>query len=152
MRGSRDTAFAKHQREMQRQVYLPLIITGLLLVIVPVVLVIALSPYQVGTISAFMSLLLLIPAVLVCIVPYALLVASAALMYKANRWLPGRFGGVRSAMHTVSLQTNQLSRHVVRPVIWVHERYAWLAHVVSSRTPKPLLMLPRSIDRDERQQ
>ncbi len=149
MKRSRDTAFAKHQREMAQQVYLPLAITVLVLILVMVGIVIALKPYQIGTVSAFMSLLVLIPAVIVCLVPYALLVALAALLSKFNRWLPGRFVYVLSAVHSVNVAIYQLARRVASPIIWIHQRYAWLEHVVSSRIPKSVPLLPRSVNENE---
>ena len=150
-RRPREAVLAKHRREMRLQVYLPLIITGLLLIVVPLILVIASSPYQVGTVAAFMSLLLLIPAVLVCLIPYVTLIALAALTFKLNRWLPTRFITVRSIVHTVNLRTDQLARQAASPIIWISQRIAWLEQFVSSRgkSSKTLPMLPGSVSRNE---
>ena len=146
---SRESSYAKHRREMVVQVYLPLVITALLLILVPVGIVILLTPYQVGTVSAFMSLLLLIPAVLVCIMPYVLLVALASLLHKLNRWLPGRFDGILSVIQMINRGAYQAARRVASPIIWANQRYAWLEHMVSSRTQKIQALLPRSTGSDE---
>src|SRR6266849_2823209 len=81
---------ARHRREMLNQVYLPLAGVVLLIVVVMAGIAIAFSPDKIGTVAAFMSLLILVPAVLVCLVPYMLFVALAFGVNWLNRWLPRR--------------------------------------------------------------
>jgi len=124
---------------MQRQVYLPIGIAIAVMVVVVGAMLLLFSPFQLGTAASFMSLLLLVPTVLVCIVPYVLLVALAAMVRKLNVALPGRFYTTRTIVHRANTSSQSLSRKVASPIIWLNSRIAWLEHVLSDRRPRKAL-------------
>lgn len=125
---------ARHRREMLSQVYLPLAGVVVLMVLVVAAMAVAFSPYQVGTVAAFMSLLILVPAVLVCLIPYLLLVALAFGVNWLNRWLPGRLTMTREVVHTANESSYQVARRVVNPIIWMSQRLAWAERFLGATT------------------
>ena len=66
-----------HRRIMRWRVALPLIAVGALIVIVPSLLIFAMRADRFSTVAAFMSLFITVPTVLLCMLPYALLIAFA---------------------------------------------------------------------------
>jgi hypothetical protein len=135
----RDQIREKHRREMKRQVYLPLIIAGLILGAATIAMLIFFSPYQLGTAASFMSLLLLVPTALVCVVPYILLIVMALAFRKLNAALPSKFRSTRTIIHRANTGSQSLSRKIAGPIIWINSRIAWLEHMVSERRPRKAL-------------
>ncbi|MEP7284662.1 MAG: hypothetical protein ABI947_02700 [Chloroflexota bacterium] len=131
------TRQAQHRREMLRQVYLPIGLTALLLVVVPVVLLLTFSPYQLGTVSSFMSLLMLIPAAVLCIIPYVALAALVMALWKLNVWLPDRFALLQNVIRGANSAEQVAIRIIVRPIIWLNSQFAALESLLR-RKPKAL--------------
>jgi len=120
---------AKHRREMLLQAYLPLGGIAATMVVVLLVMLLAMTTNrteQVGTTAACMSALILLPTALVCIVPYALIVATAAGVRKLNVWLPTPMARLRNFMHGVNGASYGIARRVAAPVIWLNTRFAML--------------------------
>jgi hypothetical protein len=127
---------ARHRREMLSQVYLPLIGVVLLLVLVMAGIAIFMSPEKIGTVAAFMSLLILVPSVILCLIPYVLLVLAAFGVMRVNQLLPGLLNMTRETTHTVNQRSYQVARQVVSPVIWASGRLAWVERFLGGKPPK----------------
>ena len=136
---------ARHRREMLNQVYLPLAGVVLLIVVVMAGIAIAFSPDKIGTVAAFMSLLILVPSVLVCLIPYLLFVALAFGVNWLNRWLPRRLRTTRRVVHTANEGSYQVARRVVNPIIWVSQRLAWAERFLGAKPPKAFPITDRKV-------
>ena len=136
---------ARHRREMLSQVYLPLAGLVLLIVVVMAAMAFTFSPDKIGTVAAFMSLLILVPAALVCLIPYMLLVALAFGVNWLNRWLPGRLTQTRQVVHTANESSYQVARRVVNPIIWVSQRLAWAERFLDAKPPKAFPITERKV-------
>jgi hypothetical protein len=124
-----DAAMNKHRRDMLLQAYLPLGGIVATMAVVLIVMLLAMTTNrteQVGTTAACMSALIMLPMALVCIIPYALIVATAAGVGKLNAFLPVPLARARNVMRTVSRASYGLSRRVAAPVIWLNTRFAML--------------------------
>ena len=138
---------ARHRREMLNQVYLPLAGVVVLMVLVIAGMAVAFSPYQVGTVAAFMSLLILVPTALLCLIPYLLLIALAFGVNWLNRWLPGRLTMTRRVVHTANEGSFQVARRVVNPIIWVSQRLAWAERFLGANSSAEFPITDSSPDR-----
>jgi hypothetical protein len=128
-----DSVLERHRSEMRTQIYLPLAVVVGVMVIVLAVMVIGMSSFQIGTVSAFMSLLILVPMSLACIIPYILIVAMAIGVKKLNVALIRPFAFLRRAVHRANNSAYSASRRVAGPVIWVNTRMAWLESAISEQ-------------------
>ncbi len=102
-----------------------------MLVLVVVGMIVVLTAGQFKTAANFMSLLLLVPAALLCLVPYVVIVALLALLTKFNTWLPGQFEPVRVIISQTNDVALQMARIVTRPLIWIGQRAAWLEKFIA---------------------
>ena len=153
MRSSRESNYsrhsqilAKHRREMRRHVYLPLAILIALTVTVPVILAFGLSPDRFSTVTNFMTLVLLVPAALVCVIPYVMIVGMAVGVKRLNGWLPERFATTRTILHRASTASQELAQRVASPFIWLSQRFAWLERFVGGKPPKAFPITPTEHD------
>jgi hypothetical protein len=129
----KDPVIERHRREMFRQAYLPMALVAGVMGIALIFMVLSMSSFQVGTVSAFMSLLILVPMTLACIIPYVLVVAMAIGVKKLNVALLRPFAYLRRAVHQANNQSYEVSRKVAAPVIWVNTRVAWLESVITEQ-------------------
>ncbi len=120
---------AKHRREVLLHIIAPVAVTALVLAIVIIVTVIVATPRQFDTVASFMSLVILVPTVLVCLVPYVLMIALFVGTRRLYNFTNRHFRTARNALYQVSMTTRQLSRRVASPIIWVSERLAWLENI-----------------------
>ncbi len=127
-----------HRRAVLRQIILPVALTGVAMIAVLVILILALSPRMLNVAASFMSLLILIPTVLVCLVPYVLIVAAFAGTRKLYFLLPGQLRAARHFMHRANDVARNASFGVARPVIAVSRRLAWVEQLVSRKPPRAL--------------
>jgi hypothetical protein len=126
------------------QIIFPVALAALAIIAVPVVMVLALSSYQLNIAANFMSLCILIPGALLCLIPYLLFVATFAGTRRLYFWLPPKLRTARRAAHRANVTTHRLSSAVTRPVIAISQRLAWLEHVTSSQLRKRQSRSPRS--------
>ncbi len=153
MRNSRSSNYsrhsqiiAKHRREMRTHVYLPLAILIILTVGVPIVLALALTPNNLGTVTSFVSLLLLVPAALACLIPYVMIVGLTVGVKRLNLWLPDRFATTRTILHRANVAAHELSYRVASPFMWLSQRFAWLERFVGGKPPKAFPITPTERD------
>jgi hypothetical protein len=143
---------ARHRNDMLLKIVGPVALTALIMVAVFVTMILALSPSQFSTIANCLSVMLLIPVVVTCLVPYVVLMALFGVTRKAYFWLPDQLRTARGVVHRANLIAQQLSSVIARPVIAVNQRIAWLEGVVR-RKPRgaTVPLLPERInDRGER--
>jgi hypothetical protein len=129
----------RHRRAVTTRIIAPVAIAAVAIIIVAAVIALALSTRQISVVASFMSLLILVPMVLVCLVPYVLIVAAFAGTRKVYFMLPGKLSAARSAAHRVNLIAHRLSMGVARPIITVNQRIAWLEQVTGRKSRKALV-------------
>ncbi len=79
----------RHRQEVRQQIILPVVLTLIVFIIVPPLGILLLtSTRQVGIIASFATVMVLVPVVVLCVVPYALLLVMLALTNKLNRNMP----------------------------------------------------------------
>src|SRR5688572_33502272 len=116
---------AKHRREMLMQAYLPFGIVVVVLAAVLIIMLLAMTTNrteQVGTTAACMSVLILLPTALACVIPYALIVAMAAGVRKLNVWLPVPLARARNFMRRANAASYGVARRIAGPVIWINRK------------------------------
>ncbi len=134
---------ARHRREVHNAIYLPVILVGIVLVAVIVGMTLALGETKLAVAADFMSLLLLVPAALLCVVPYVALLALAVGVLKLNIWLPRQFEPVRVIISRTNDVAVDAARLISRPIIWIGQRAAWFEKFIaggvgSAKPPKAL--------------
>jgi uncharacterized BrkB/YihY/UPF0761 family membrane protein len=132
-----------HRRAVTRQIIFPVALAALAIIVVLVIMIFALSSHQLNVVTSLMSLCILIPAALLCLIPYVLFVATFAGTRRLYFWLPPRLRTARSAAHRANVITRRLSGGVTRPVIAISQRLAWVEHVSSRQLRKRLPRSPR---------
>ncbi len=132
----------RHRNAVTWRIVAPVVVAALAIIVVAVALVIAFTSRQVDIVASFMSLLILLPAVLFCLVPYILLVVLFAVTRKAYFWLPSRLRTARTAAHQVNVVAHRLSMGVARPIISVNQRVAWIEQVTGRKPRRSVPMLP----------
>lgn len=124
---------ARHRRAVLQQIIAPVVLAAALMILVLVLMVFAFSPRQFGIIASFMSLLILVPAALICVVPYVALVAMFAGTRKLYLWMPSRLRAARTIIHQSDVVAHRVSRAIANPIIAVSQRLAWIERVTSRR-------------------
>jgi hypothetical protein len=132
-----------HRRAVMWQIIFPVALTALVIVVVLVVLVFALSSGQLDTAASLMSLCVLLPTALLCLIPYVLFVATFAGTRRLYFWLPPRLRTVRSVARRANTISRRLSSGVTRPVIAISQRLTWIEHLTSRQLRKRLPRSPR---------
>src|SRR5258708_25555589 len=131
---------------MCSHVYLPLAILIILTIGVPIVLALALTPNNLGTVTSFVSLLLLVPAALACLIPYVMIVGLTVGVQRLNLWLPDRFATTRTILHRANVAAHELSYRVASPFIWLSQRFASLERFVCGKQPRSISIRPTGRD------
>jgi hypothetical protein len=121
---------ARHRSDMLLKIGGPVALTALIMIAVFVTMILALSPSQFSTVANCLSVMLLLPLVLTCLIPYVVLMALFGVTRKTYFWLPDQLRTVRGVVHRANLITHRLSTSIARPVIAVNQRIAWLEGVV----------------------
>lgn len=122
----------KHRRDVRLRVIAPVAIPALALIVLAIALLVSVASggLVAKQITVAMSILasafILLPMVLLCVVPYALLAAGAAGMGLAysKAQVPLRF--VRRITAQITVKTKQLAPRVAQPVIGMNTRLARL--------------------------
>ncbi len=127
-----------HRRAVLRRIILPVAVTAVAMIAVLVILVLGFSPTMMNVTAAFMSLLILIPMAILCLVPYVLLVAAFAGTRKLYFLLPRYLDSARHFMHRANGVAQRASMGVARPLITVSERLAWIERLVNRKPSRAL--------------
>jgi len=129
-------AHREYRRRTLRQIVLPVgIAAALILIGVPLFLLATMGGRQVGTVAAFMTFLIMLPLTLLCMLPYALMVALILLMMRGQHVTRrGLRTGYRLA-YGLNRRSRQLSWIVSRPVVSAGKRLAWLERATGGHPP-----------------
>ncbi len=133
----------RHRRAVTLRIIAPVAVAALVIVVVAAIMAIAFSTRQISIVASFMSLLILVPMTLVCLIPYILLVVMFAGTRRVYFMLPGKLSTARSAAHRVNVFAHTLSMGVARPIISINQRVAWLEQVTGRKPRRPLLPTER---------
>ncbi len=126
----------QHQNQVRTQIILPLVVVAVLLfIITPFGLLILFTDRQVGIVASFAAVMVLVPTILLCVLPYALLITLIALMGKLNYRAPDLLRTGRNIAHTVNEGTHRITRTATRPIIAVSQRLAWLERLTGGEPP-----------------
>lgn len=132
---NRTSARQRHRREVQLQIVLPMVAAALVIFLVPLVMLLTMSSYDLSTAASLTSLVLLAPMVLLCVIPYVALIALAWAVSRLNRWLPNRTIILRTMLYRLNGGLYGLARRVVRPVIWANARFSGAERVITRALP-----------------
>jgi hypothetical protein len=124
---------ARHRRAVLQQIVGPVALTAAVMIAVLALMVLAFSPRQFGIIASCMSLLILVPTVLICLVPYVALVAMFAGIRKLYLWLPSRLRAARTVVHQSDIVAHRVSRAITNPIIAISQRLAWIERVAGRK-------------------
>lgn len=132
------TTRRKGRRRVLVNVVLPLAAVAVIVFVgVPLFMLAFLKGEQVGTVAAFMAaLFLLVPMVLLCFLPYAMLMLAVLGMAKVNRRVPRTLRSVRGMVVRTNHVAERASRAVAAPVISVSKRLAWLERALGIEPPR----------------
>ncbi len=126
----------RHRQERQRQITLPVAAAAIVLfIVIPLALLILFSDRQVSIIAAFATVMVVLPVVLLCLVPYVLLLVLVAVMLWVYRRAPNALRTGRNVAHGVNLGTHRVSAAATAPVIAVSKRLAWLERLTGNDPP-----------------
>ncbi len=139
---------AKHRRERRWRIAGPLLLAALPPAALLVLMAFAFTSAQTTTVTACMSVLVLVPLIVVLFILQSVVIA---MVFGVGRVYGGTSGLLRRARytaHTFSLGVTRLSRLVARPVIAMSTRLAWLERA-AGRTPPPAFLLPSAEENTE---
>jgi hypothetical protein len=131
------TTRRKARRRVWLQVILPLALLGVLIFIgLPIFFAIFFTPTQLGTVAAFMAaLFIFFPTVLLCFLPYVVLIFAVLGMVKVNRRVPRTMHSLRSMVVRTNHVVERASHTVAAPVIGASKRLAWLERALGIEPP-----------------
>ena len=116
----------QHQRDVRRRIVLPVVIGGVVSLLFLLLLALVFSGRQIGIVASFSAVIIIVPMVLLCLIPYALLIVGVAGMgrvYKITEKVLTRGQRVSRDVH---VGTVRVSKTVSRPFIATQKRLAWL--------------------------
>jgi glycerol-3-phosphate acyltransferase PlsY len=130
--------FKTTRRKGRRRVLLPLAMVALVVFIgVPAFMLAFFNGGQVGTVAAFMgALFLLLPATILCFIPYAMLMFAVVGMVRVNRRVPRAMRSVRGMVVRTNYVAERASRGIAAPIIAVSKRLAWLERALGIEPPR----------------
>ncbi len=146
---------AKHHRSVLLFVVAPVVAVAVVMLIVLILMIANMSPRAFNVAAAFMSLLILVPTVILCLIPYVALVAIAAGSRKVYLLLPPILESAHTITHKVNMGSQRVSRIVAEPVIVISQRLAWAERMLggepySETTPMTQVpMLPARTNKHE---
>lgn len=110
----------------------PFVLIGALSVILPSFFALALGAERFSSVAAFLSLLITIPAALLCLLPYLLLIGFAYGARRAYKGTRHTLERVHRAARRLNLGAQALSKRAAQPVIALNVRYAALERLISA--------------------
>jgi hypothetical protein len=127
----------KGRRRVLVNVVLPLMLAAVVIFIgVPAFMIAFFSGPQIGTVAAFMAaIFLFLPMMLLCFVPYVMLIFAVLGMIKVNRRVPRTMRSVRSMVVRTNHVAERASRAIAAPMIVVSKRLAWLERALGIEPP-----------------
>ncbi|MBX3065047.1 MAG: hypothetical protein KF726_18850 [Anaerolineae bacterium] len=127
----------EHLRQRRNQIVAPLVIMAAVTLLGIIVMVIGFSSRQVAIVANCLSVIILLPAVLICFVPLVVMLGltfATALGY-------GKVGSVLSSLRNAALRghilTLRASKVIARPVIAFNQRFASMEAAVQRIRNKP---------------
>lgn len=128
----------KHRRETLRLIIAPLAGAGIVTIVVMVLLLIGFSETQLGTVAACMSVLIFIPLIATCLIPYALMLV---LIFGTGK-LYGSTSSILYSLRRVNYFVHQFvlrfSQAISTPVIRLNQGVAWVEAMLRYRGKKEL--------------
>lgn len=126
-----------HRRRVWLQIRLPVIAAGVVVFGGALFLALTLSGMQLGMVAALMaSLFLLLPMVLLCMLPYVMLIFAVVGMGSLNRRAPRLLKRARNITFSLNQGSQRLSHLVAAPIISVSNRLAWLERALGLEPPR----------------
>ena len=124
-----EAARRQHQRDVRRRIVLPIVIGTAVSVIFLLALAVLFSGRQIGIIASFSLVIITVPVVILCLIPYALLLVSVAGMGRVYRVTEKVLVRGQKVSRTIHLGTVRVSKTATRPFIVVQKRLAWLERI-----------------------
>jgi hypothetical protein len=125
----------QHQRDVRRWIVLPMVIGGVITVIFLLALAILFSGRQIGIIASFSAVIVMIPMLLVCLIPYALIIVAVAGMGRAYKITEKLLFRGQRLSRDVHMGTVRVSKTASRPFIATQKRLAWLDRFIRFGRP-----------------
>lgn len=126
----------RHRQQVRQQIVLPVAAVAVVLfIVVPLGLLILFTDRQVSIVASFAAVMVLVPMVVLCVLPYALLLVLMALMGTANRRMPDLLRTARNVTYNVAQGSRRVSSAATRPMIAVSQRLAWLERLTGGEPP-----------------
>lgn len=126
----------RHQQQVRQQIILPMVAVLVVLVVLPpLAFLLIFTGRQVGIIASFATIMLLVPAVMLCVLPYVVMVAGVAGAAKLYARLPDWLRTARNVTHGVNMGSHRVSKAVSVPVIAASKRLAWLERLAGQQPP-----------------
>src|SRR5579859_1981715 len=133
---SNSDVMAQNRRDVRREMILPLVIVGLLLVVLPVVaMLLLMSARQVNIVASFAAVMVALFFLVVGLIPYTLLLVAIFGMNRLYRRTSSLLLSGRRTIHQLNGGLVTVSKGISRPFIAVHRRFAWLGSV--TQLPRP---------------
>jgi hypothetical protein len=128
---------ARHRRQVRLQILAPVIIPAAIVALLMIVLFIALKPPQLAVVANCMSVLILLPLVLVCLVPQVLMIA---LMF-GTKWSLNKSSSLLDSLQMLMLRVRILilkaSAIIARPVMRFNQMFTGADAAVQRMRGKP---------------
>ena len=120
----------QHRRDVRRQIILPLIIVGLLLVLFPAVGVLLLmSAHQLNIVASLAGVMVALFVIIVGLIPYSLLLVAIFGMNRLYRRTNSILLRGRRAVHRLNGSLITASKGISRPFIAMQRRLAWMGRI-----------------------
>jgi len=120
------SARLQHRRDVQRRIVLPVVIGAIVAIIFLLALAILFSGRQIGIIASFSAVILIVPMVLLCMIPYALLIVGVAGMGRVHQITEKALIRGQRMSRSIHVGAVRVSKASTRPFIAAQKRLAWL--------------------------
>ncbi len=124
-----ETARRQHQRDVRRRILLPIVIGAVVSIIFLLALAVLFSGRQIGIIASFTAVIVIVPIVILCLIPYALIIVGVAGMGRVYKVTEKVLIRGQKVSRTVHLGTVRVSKTATRPFISAQKRLAWLERI-----------------------
>jgi hypothetical protein len=135
---SRPDSKAKHRRQVRVQILAPIIIPAVIGLVLMIVMLVVMKPTQLAVVANCMSVFILLPLVLVCMLPLVLMIA---LTFGAN-WSLNKSSSMLDALQMLMLRGRILvlkaSAIIARPVMRFNQMFTGAEAAVRRMRGKPV--------------
>jgi hypothetical protein len=140
-------AHTKHRNERLRTIVAPVGGAMVAAIAVMVLLAIFFSEKQLGTVAACMSVIIFVPLIITCAIPYVILLALLFGVTRISLVTSSALHGLRVFAYRIHSLVRNVAWAIARPVIRLNQIFAWIESVFTRRKP---LGLPERVKSDER--